>query len=226
MQRPSVCSVVYLFDCTRLSVRFRGDPSESDTYILGSSIVGVVERDQIIDGSRITVGDVVLAIQSSGPHTNGYTLIRDLIAKNPDLPLQQVGGRSFLDLVLEPHRCYYQSLKDLFGSGLITGLAHITGGGIKENLNRILPSNVDAAIDLAAYHVNPVFGVIKQHGAVSDEHMLRTFNLGVGLVAVCQKSHAAEVVSHLQTCGETVYPIGEIVPGQAEVVCKGRVRYT
>ena len=199
---------------------------DTDVYILGSSIVGVVEREQIIDGSRLRVGDVVLALQSSGPHTNGYTLIRDLIANNPDLALQKVGDKSFLDLVLEPHRCYYQCLKDLFGSGLITGLAHITGGGIKENLNRILPSNVDAAIDLGAYRVNPVFSVIRQQGAVSDEHMLRTFNLGVGLAVVCRQSHVAEVVSHLQDRGETVYSIGKIVPGQAEVVCQGRVRYT
>ena len=107
----------------------------------------------------------------------------------------------------------------------ITGLAHITGGGIKENLNRILPANVDAAIDLSAYQVNPVFAIIQQQGAVSDEHMLRTFNLGIGLAAVCRKSHVAEVVSHLQTCAETVYPTGEIVPGQAEVLCQGSVRY-
>ncbi len=199
---------------------------DAGKYILGSSIVGIVERDKIIDGPRITVGDVVVAIQSSGPHTNGYTLIRDLIAQNPALLTQRIDNRSFLDLVLEPHRCYYQALKGLFRTGFITGLAHITGGGIQENLNRILPSGCDAAIDLSAYQVNPVFGVIKQHGSVPDEHMLRTFNLGVGIAVVCQRSHVAEVVSHIQDCGENAYPIGEIVPGQGEIVCKGRVRYT
>ena len=198
---------------------------DADKYILGSNVVGIVERDQIIDGSHITVGDIVVAIQSSGPHTNGYTLIRDLIAQNPELLTQQIDNRPFLDLVLEPHRCYYQSLKNLFQTDFITGMAHITGGGIQENLNRILPSNCNAVIDLSTYQVKPVFGVIKQRGSISDEHMLRTFNLGVGIAVVCQQSHVAEVVAHIQGCGEYAYPIGEIAPGHGEVVCTGALRY-
>ncbi len=162
---------------------------DADKYILGSNIVGIVERDQIIDGSHMTVGDVVVAVQSSGPHTNGYTLIRDLIAQNPELLTQRRGG-------------------------------------IQENLNRILPSDCDAAIDLSTYQVNPVFGVLKQHGAVPDEHMLRTFNLGVGIAVVCQQSHVAEVVAHIQGCGEYSYLIEEIVPGHGQVVCTGELRYS
>src|SRR5262249_43962134 len=154
-----------------------------ETYILGSSIVGIVEQSQVIDGSKIEVGDAVIAIASSGPHTNGYTLIRDLLRKNPDLREQPVGDTTFLESVLAVHRCYYQSLRRVFPQ--MTGLAHITGGGIRENLDRILPSHVDAQIDLGLYNPPPVFEAIRAAGNVSPETMLRTFNLGVGVAIVC-----------------------------------------
>lgn len=196
------------------------------TYILGSSIVGVVERDQIIDGSKIVSGDVVLALPASGPHTNGYTLIRDLLKRDPTLPQRMIGGSSFLDAVLEPHRCYYQSLKDLFAEGIISGLAHITGGGIRENLDRILPKNVNAKIDLASYKPNPVFGVIREVSQLPDDDMLRTFNLGIGLALVCPPEHATRIVAHLKQHGDDAYAIGGIVPGHGIVECHGTVSYS
>jgi phosphoribosylformylglycinamidine cyclo-ligase len=121
------------------------------TYILTSSIVGIVERDKIIDGGAIKEGDVVLALASSGLHTNGYTLVRKLLELNPILRTTMVEGRSFIDTVLEPHRCYYRALEGLFERGAFTGLAHITGGGIKENLDRILPEGLDARIEASSY---------------------------------------------------------------------------
>ncbi|WP_010581620.1 phosphoribosylformylglycinamidine cyclo-ligase [Schlesneria paludicola] len=195
------------------------------TYILGSSIVGVVERSQIIDGSKIVPGDVVLALPASGPHTNGYTLIRDLLKRDPSLSQQPVGSSSFLDAVLEPHRCYYQSLKGLFADGVISGLAHITGGGIKENLDRILPKNVNARIDLGCYRPNPVFTVIRQASKLPDNDMLRTFNLGVGIALVCPPAQVRPIVDHLKQHGEDAYAIGEIVPGNGVVECHGTVAY-
>ena len=194
-------------------------------YILGSSVVGVAERDRLIDGSRIERGDVVIAIASSGPHTNGYTLIRDLLKKTPALAAEPVGATTFLDAVLEPHRCYYQSLKGLFPRDVITGLAHITGGGIRENLDRILPKTLDASIDLGLYRTPAVFDRIRRAAGSSADEMLRTFNLGVGLALVCRERNADAVLDHLQAAGEQAYVIGEIVAGAGIVRCRGAVAY-
>lgn len=150
----------------------------TETYILGFSIVGVVDFENVIDGTNIEVGDSVVAVASSGSHSNGYTLIRDLLVKHPSL---------------KPHRCYYQSIKDLF-DGRAVGLAHITGGGIKENLNRILPAEVNAEIDLDLYKPPLVFEMIQRVGGVSAAEMLRTFNLGVGLTIVCRDHNTASSI--------------------------------
>jgi phosphoribosylformylglycinamidine cyclo-ligase len=194
------------------------------TYILGSSIVGVVERDKIIDGSKIKPGDVVIALGSSGPHTNGYTLIRDLLSKNPVLALEKVGSTTFIDAVLEPHKCYYNSVKGLFDKHIL-GMAHITGGGIRENLNRILPKNVDARIDLEKYQVPDIFRVIQKESKGSLDSMLRTFNMGVGLTLVCRPEMVHTVLDHLNECGEQSYVIGEIIPGSGKVQCQGSLSF-
>lgn len=183
------------------------------TYILTSSIVGIAEKANIIDGHAIESGDIVIGVESSGPHTNGYTLIRDLLKAQPDIAGQKFAGRSFLDLVMEPHRCYYKAIKDLFATGELKGLAHITGGGIRENLDRILPKTVDASIDLGAYQVLPVFKAIKKAGNVADDVMLRTFNLGVGLAAVVRPADAEKVLAHFNGLGFPAYKIGSIVSG-------------
>jgi phosphoribosylformylglycinamidine cyclo-ligase len=189
--------------------------------VLTSSIVGVVDRDAIIDGSRMASGDVAIGLESSGPHTNGYTLIRRLLTDNPTLARADVGGVSFFDRVMESHRCYYQGLKDLFPAGMLRGLAHITGGGIKENLNRILPPGADAIIDLSSYRVSALFRLIRDEGHVSDAEMLRTFNMGVGLVAVVRPGDVDTVIQHLSDRGFPSYIIGEIVPGDRRVETTG-----
>ena len=194
------------------------------TYILGSSIIGIVDLDKVIDGMKIRPGDAVIAVASSGPHTNGYTLIRDLLSGYPDLADRKVGDISFLEAVLEPHRCYYRSIKNLF-DGQVVGFAHITGGGIKENLNRILPSSVDAVIDLSCYKPQQVFSVIREVGDVSHEDMLRTFNLGVGLVVVCREPKSVAVLKSLHDFGEHAYRIGEIVNGSGQVRCVNQVKF-
>ena len=191
------------------------------TYILGSSIVGVVERAKVIDGSRIQAGDAVVAIASSGPHTNGFTMIRDVLRRYPAIAKQPVGESSFIDAVLAPHRCYYHALKELFEADGLVGLAHITGGGIRENLNRILPANVDAQIDLSRYRTPAVFDVIRTTANASKEVMLRTFNLGIGAVAVCRRDFVDAACAHLKRCGEQAYFIGEIVEGSGKVNCSG-----
>lgn len=188
-----------------------------DTYILTSSIVGIVDRQNIIDGSGIEVGDCVLALESSGIHTNGYTLVRQIMAKNEKIMNETIDDRPFIDAVLEPHRCYYLALKDLFPEKIIHGLAHITGGGIKENLNRILPKNMNALIDLSAYRPLSIFKVLKEYGNVEEEEMIRTFNLGVGMTLVTNPKNKEKVIEHMREQGIACYEIGKIVSGNQEV---------
>ena len=128
---------------------------EDGVYILSASAIGVVDRDNIIDGSAIEEGDAVLALASNGLHTNGYTLVRALLKNKPELKDRDIQGVSFLDMILRPHQCYYQPLKDLFKDEGLKGMAHITGGGIQDNLSRILPEECQAVIDLALLQVPP-----------------------------------------------------------------------
>ena len=188
------------------------------TYVLTSSIVGVVEKSKIIDGSKIEEGNVVLGIASNGIHTNGYTLVRSVMARYPQILDEEVGGETFIDAILKPHMCYYSVLKDLFNTDMIRGMAHITGGGIKENLNRILPQNLDAEIDLSKYDVLEIFKLIRKYGKISDAEMIRTFNMGVGLAVVTPRECAEEVKRHIINNGVNCYEIGTIVPGNKHVV--------
>ncbi len=186
------------------------------TYILTASIVGVVEKNQIIDGSKIQEGDVVLALASSGVHTNGISLVRKIIEETGIVD-EKVEGKPFIEAALTPHRAYYKALKGLFGKDGLVGLAHITGGGMQENLNRILPKGLDAKIDLSKIKVLPIFKTLKQFGELEDADMLRTFNMGVGLAAVVKKEFAAEAEEHLKKEGIETYQIGGITPGSQKV---------
>ncbi len=191
---------------------------EPGVYILTSSIVGIVEKDDIIDGSRIAEGDVVLSLESSGLHTNGYTLVRTLMQNNPALVDTQLSdGRGFIDTILEPHRCYYQCVRELFSTGKLTGMAHITGGGVRENLDRILPKTVNAEIDLAKYTIQPIFKLIRDTGSIGDAEMLRTFNMGVGMAVVCRSSDAESVREHIESRGVQCRVAGRIVAGTGDV---------
>jgi phosphoribosylformylglycinamidine cyclo-ligase len=191
------------------------------SYILTSSIVGIVEKDQIIDGSGIEEGDVLVGLESSGLHTNGYTLVRRLMSEDPAIADEPIDGVSFIDRVLEPHRCYYLGLRELFPTGKLRGLAHITGGGIKENLNRILPAGLDAKVDLGRYRLSSLFRFLKEAGKISDAEMLRTFNMGVGLVAATRPADAAAVIGHLGELGLPAFAIGEVVRGSRQVLTVG-----
>ena len=187
------------------------------TYILTASIVGIVEKDRIIDGARISEGDVVLALPSSGVHTNGFSLIRKLMETSPDILKEKVGGKTFIEAILTPHRGYYNALKDLFENDALTGLAHITGGGIQENLNRILPEGLGAQIDLSKIRILPIFSTLKEFGELEDVDMLRTFNMGVGMAAVVKKEFSEEAIAHIKSLGVEAYEIGTITQGNKTV---------
>ena len=129
----------------------------------------------------------------------------------PEVLDKKVEDKTFIEAVLEPHRCYYTAIKDLFDKDIITGLAHITGGGIKENLNRILPQNVNAKIDASKYQILDIFKLIKKTGNINEKEMLRTFNLVVCLTVVCKKYSSQVVIDHVKKSGINAYEIGTIV---------------
>ncbi|OAB44748.1 phosphoribosylformylglycinamidine cyclo-ligase [Paenibacillus glacialis] len=195
------------------------------SYMLNASILGVVDKHKIIDGSKIVVGDVVIALASNGLHTNGYTLVRTLMDRYPHILEEKVQGESFLDAILTPHRCYYQNLKELFPKDIIHGLAHITGGGIQGNLNRILPSGIDARIDLDKIKTHPIFEILKRYGNVDDEEMLKTFNMGVGITLVSSPENASQIIEHLKSTGCDACIIGEIVDGEQCVEFINNLKY-
>ena len=194
-------------------------------YVLTASIVGVVERERIIDGGKIQQGDTVIALTSSGVHTNGISLVRKIMEENPDILKEKVGTDTFIEAVLTPHRAYYKVLKDLFTNDGLAGLAHITGGGIQENLNRILPEGLSASIDLAKIRILPVFQTLKKFGGLEDTDMLRTFNMGVGITAVVRKEFAEEAMAHIKAQGIEAYEVGTIVEGNKTVEFAGQLQW-
>lgn len=186
------------------------------TYILTSSVAGIVDRKNIIDGSKICEGDVILAAASNGLHTNGYSLIRMMMEEMPQIKNEMVGKESFLEAVMKPHTAYYKSLKPILASGKINGMAHITGGGIEGNVRRIIPDGLCAEIDLSKIKVLPLFRYIKANGNISEDEMLKTFNCGVGLTVVVSEENAEFVSSHISK-SHTCYEIGRITSGEKKV---------
>jgi phosphoribosylformylglycinamidine cyclo-ligase len=195
-------------------------------YDLAGFAVGVVEKSRIIDGASIEPGDVVLGLASSGAHSNGYSLIRRIIERahgSIDSAAMQgdFHGRRFGDVVLEPTRVYVRSLLQLMKSTALKGLAHITGGGLIENVPRVLPPSTQAVLRRDAWPMPPLFGWLQQQGRVADAEMHRVFNCGIGMVLVVAAVDAQSAVQALQQSGESVFRIGEIVarpPGAAPTI--------
>jgi phosphoribosylformylglycinamidine cyclo-ligase len=194
-------------------------------YVLTATGIGVVDKPKIIDGSRIRQGDCIIGLASSGPHTNGYSLIRKIIAGDDDIIKSQVGNETFLDAILKPHRCYYQQLKQLFHVPGLIGLAHITGGGIETNLSRILPLGLSATIDLSEIQIPPIFKTIQSAANITDREMIRTFNMGVGMTLVTRPSATEKIqeLIHKKECNN--FPIGKITKGDQAVKFRGKLHW-
>jgi len=190
-------------------------------YDLAGFIVGIVERERLIDGRTIRPGDRLIGIPSSGLHTNGYSLARrivfDQLGLRVDTYLAEVG--SFLgEELLRPHRSYLPLLRPMVGEGTLKGLAHITGGGITDNLPRVLPEGTAARVDRATWKPLPIFEYLQNRGDVPDEDMFRTFNMGVGMILVVAAGDAERVNGRLHDAGEPgAAVIGEIVAGDRAV---------
>jgi phosphoribosylformylglycinamidine cyclo-ligase len=196
-------------------------------YVLSASMVGVVERERIVDGTAIAAGDVVLAVASNGLHTNGYTLVRVLLERDAGLADRNVDGEPFLQAALRPHRSYRGlclALRDL----PVHGMAHVTGGGVRDNLARILPEGTCADLDLGAFVIPSIFAALRESGEIDDWEMLRVFNLGVGLVTVVPAALEQEAVACAAAAGDAAYRIGTIVRTDGEgrsVRFGGRLRW-
>jgi phosphoribosylformylglycinamidine cyclo-ligase len=190
-------------------------------YDLAGFIVGAVRREHLIDGTRIAPGDVLIGLPSSGLHTNGYSLARriafDIARLAPDAHVPEL-GTTVGSALLAPHRSYLPVIRPLLGTGVITGMAHITGGGITDNLPRIFPDGTAAEIDRRTWSVPPVFQWLQRTGDVPDEDMLRTFNMGIGLIVACGKEDEPLVLERLAAAGEpAARPIGTVVAGAGNV---------
>ncbi|MBL4743543.1 MAG: phosphoribosylformylglycinamidine cyclo-ligase [Cycloclasticus sp.] len=190
---------------------------EGEDYDLAGFSVGIVEKENIIDGSAVGAGDVLIGLASSGAHSNGYSLIRKVIELQDNLD-QTVDGKPLTDALLAPTRIYVKSLLALIKKCPVHALAHITGGGITENLPRVLPENTVANVKLGSWPTPALFDWLQEEGNINDDEMLKTFNCGIGMVICVSKELADTVLSELEALGESAYIIGDIAPAEGEPV--------
>ena len=191
-----------------------------DEYDLAGCIVGWVKRSRIIDGSGIRPGDAILGLPSLGLHTNGYSLARKVLLEQEGLPLTEPIpelGRTLGEELLAPHRCYWPTVQPLLERGWLKGLVHITGGGITDNTPRILPAGARAEVDLGSWPVLPIYELIAQRGNVPPDDMLRTFNMGLGMLLIVSPRDLPKVTSSLKKRREKFWNIGRIIPGRPGV---------
>ena len=184
---------------------------EGDDYDLAGFCVGVVEKDHIIDGSRVAPGDQLIALASSGPHSNGYSLIRKVIeVTDADLNAPLAEGRSLLDALMEPTQIYNRPLLELQTTVDIHAMAHITGGGILENLPRVLPKGCGAAVERSSWQLPPVFDWLQRAGRIEDNELFRTFNCGVGMILAVPAEQLDGALSTLANLELQAWRVGEI----------------
>nr|WP_315219310.1 phosphoribosylformylglycinamidine cyclo-ligase [uncultured Duganella sp.] len=179
-------------------------------YDLAGFAVGAVEKSKIIDGTKIAPGDVILGLASSGVHSNGYSLVRKIIeVAKPDLE-GDFHGRKLADVLMQPTRIYVKPLLALMAAMEVKGMVHITGGGLVENIPRVLQPGLVAELDSASWTLPPLFTWLQQHGGVADAEMHRVFNCGIGMTVIVSQENAAAAIEQLEEAGEIVYTIGKI----------------
>ncbi len=199
---------------------------EGSDYDLAGFCVGVVEKADILDGSKVAEGDILLGLASSGPHSNGYSLIRKILEVSNASLTDTVDGQPLGDALMAPTRIYVKSLLSMMRDTDIPvhALSHITGGGLLENIPRVLPDTLAAHVDLATWQRPEVFNWLQAQGNVSETEMHRVLNCGIGMVIVVPQADAERAMSHLQAQGETVYQIGQIIQRQEDAVVLENLR--
>jgi phosphoribosylformylglycinamidine cyclo-ligase len=194
-------------------------------YDLAGFCVGAVDREKVLTGAGIEPGDVILGLASSGVHSNGFSLVRRIIEQEDwklDRASPSEAGATLGEVLLRPTRIYVRALLPLVQRGLIKGLAHITGGGLLENIPRVLPDGCHAAIDTGQWELPTIFALLQRGGDISPEEMARTFNCGVGMAVVIAPERAGEVIGALERAGEQVMEIGRIEEGPRGCSVRGR----
>ena len=183
---------------------------EGEDYDLAGFCVGVVEKQDVIDGRRVQPGDALIALASSGAHANGYSLIRKILEREPAATTLELEGRALSDILLEPTRIYVRSLQQLIRKGWVHAICHITGGGLLENLPRVLPHGTQALIDTRSWTRPPLFDWLQSAGGVEEHEMFRTLNMGVGMVVAVPQEQAEATQALLQTLGEQAWQLGTV----------------
>lgn len=193
---------------------------EGSDYDLAGFCVGVVEKSDILDGSKVASGDVILGLASSGPHSNGYSLIRKILEISGASLNTDIEGKPLGDALMAPTRIYVKSLLSLMRDTDIAvhALSHITGGGLLENIPRVLPDNLAAHIDINSWQRPAVFDWLQTNGNVNEIEMHRVLNCGIGMVVVVPQQQAEQAMAHLESAGESVYRLGQIVTRQEDAV--------
>lgn len=193
-----------------------------DDYDLAGFSVGIVDKKKMIDNSKMAVGDVVIALPSTGVHSNGFSLVRKVfdVENNPHLtePCEELGGASIAETLLTPTRIYVKPMLALFEQVQVKGVSHITGGGFYENIPRAIPDGLGAKIDKSAIRVLPIFDLIAKTGNIPERDMFNTYNMGVGMSVVVAKEDAERTLEILHANGEDAYVIGEIVASKEKVI--------
>lgn len=192
---------------------------QANEYDIAGFIVGIVDREKILNGEQVKDGDVVLGLASSGLHTNGYSLARKLFFEianlTPDTHLQEL-DMTVGEALLAPHKSYLRALENLLDT--VHALAHITGGGLTENIPRVLPENLSVEIDLSKWAIPPLFQIMQRIGNIEHREMLRTFNCGIGMVIICAPEKVETIKTHVTGHGESCFELGRVVEGKREVL--------
>lgn len=190
-----------------------------DSYDVAGFSVGVVERSAILPRKDVTVGDTLIGVQSTGLHSNGYSLARKVLLELAELPLdEQVPelGETLADAMLRPTRIYAKAMAAMMATGHVKAVCHVTGGGLPGNVPRVLPEGLGARFDSTAWERAPIFDLIEQRGEIARSEMFRTFNMGLGLVVVCEQDRVDEMLSALREAGETATVVGSVIATDQE----------
>ena len=192
-----------------------------DEYDLAGFCVGVVDKDKVLDNTKMTEGDVVIALPSSGVHSNGFSLVRKVFdVENADIktPVAELGGKSVGETLLTPTKIYVKPMTALFEEVTVKAVSHITGGGFYENIPRSIPDGLCAKIDRSALRILPIFDLIAKTGNIPERDMFNTFNMGVGMIACVDKNDADKAIAALKAAGEDAYILGELVESTEGVI--------
>nr|WP_277179764.1 phosphoribosylformylglycinamidine cyclo-ligase [Bifidobacterium sp. ESL0732]WEV63454.1 phosphoribosylformylglycinamidine cyclo-ligase [Bifidobacterium sp. ESL0732] len=199
---------------------------DKDEYDLAGFAVGVAEKSAIVDGSSICEGDSLIGLESSGVHSNGFSLVREALFNEAgysvDTKLDELGDATLGDVLLTPTKIYVKALKPLFAAGLIKGVAHITGGGFIENIPRMIPTGLAASVKIGTWSIPPIFDIIERAGSIDHEEMFNIFNMGIGMVLAVDSANVKQALEALESVGETGHVIGSIV---SEPSNEQRVRF-